>query len=54
MTIVPIKKVEDYPNTDGKRVAMNHYDWDNKSDTQRAQLASKVLAMAKQIDGNRF
>jgi len=44
------KKVVDYPNTIGKRVALKWFSWQSLDKVQESIVAYKVIALVKLID----
>jgi hypothetical protein len=45
------QKVIDYPNTKGKKIALEHFNWQSLDKVQECMLAAQVIALAKKIDG---
>mgnify|MGYP006305021309 CR=1 FL=1 len=50
MTHPEIEKLSNYPNTEGKRIALNYYNWNNLTKTEEVMMASMVLKLAMSID----
>lgn len=47
------QKLLDYPNTEGKRIAMQYFNWQSLDKVQECYIAAQVIAMAKSIDGGK-
>ena len=44
------QKLLDYPNTAGKKIAMEHYNWRALDKVQEVMLAPQIIELSKTID----
>jgi hypothetical protein len=48
-----VEKLSNYPNTEGKRIAKSHYNWNNLTKWEEITKAGMVLKLAKEIDNEK-
>lgn len=54
MSIHPeTQKVVDYPDTQGKKIALDHYNWNNLDKVEEVFVARKIIELAKKIDSGK-
>lgn len=51
MSIHPeTQKVIDYPDTLGKSVALDHFDWQKLDKHEEARVSARIISLAQRID----
>jgi len=45
-----VQKVIDYPDTSGKRIALQQYNWQSLTKYEEVSYASRIIELARMID----